>query len=100
MPIDSHLPQADPFSLVPTFKAPQNRFQGTNSGQNDIPIPTRFLLAPIDYLKTPAQLISNGDRFELAFVKTNKKQTMIDLRCPRNLKKLVLKPVMSLHKAF
>jgi hypothetical protein len=22
MPIDSHLPQADPFSLVPTFKAP------------------------------------------------------------------------------
>ncbi len=30
MPIDSHLPQADPFSLVPTFKSrygARNRFQ-------------------------------------------------------------------------
>jgi hypothetical protein len=62
-----------------TFKEPNNRFQGTNSGRYDSPIPTRFL-APIDYIKIPAQLISNGERFELAFVETNKKQTMIDLR--------------------
>jgi hypothetical protein len=44
------------------------------------------------------QLISNRERFNPAFAKRDKKQTMIDLR-PRNLNKLVQKPVMSLHKA-
>jgi hypothetical protein len=44
-----------------TLKEPKNKFQGTNSaklcslaGLYDNPIPTRFL-APIDYLKIPAQ---------------------------------------------
>jgi hypothetical protein len=42
---------------------PRNRFQGMNSaslrsltGRNDDPIPPRFL-APIDFLKIPAQVI-------------------------------------------
>jgi hypothetical protein len=29
MPIDSHLPQADPFSLVPTFKYAMENLQGS-----------------------------------------------------------------------
>jgi hypothetical protein len=43
-------------------------------------------------------LISNGERFKQTFAKRDKKQTTIDLR--RQPDKLVLKPVMSLHKAF
>jgi hypothetical protein len=67
--------------FVPVRQA-RNRFLGSLkgvkiralAGRYYNPIPTRFL-ALIDYFKIPAQLISNGERFEPAFVERNKKQS-------------------------
>jgi hypothetical protein len=59
-----------------TFKEPKNLFQRINSvrlcslaGQYDNPIPTWFL-APIDFLKIPAQLRSEGGSKGGRFEKT------------------------------
>ncbi len=49
------------------------------AGRYDSPIPTRFL-ALIDYLKIPAQLISNAERFKPSFAERAKKKTIKDLR--------------------
>jgi hypothetical protein len=57
MPIDSHLPQADPFSLVPTFKGSLTRnFRLKVFFRNQPPKPQGIPLGPFQIFRKFAEI--------------------------------------------